>query len=672
MSIVKYTTLPAYHFRVLRNMTITVLLLLLYACNPGSQEGMAGADRCDGHIMLQYRNMMAAAKDGTSQGKKIIAFYQDVPEPCRDTLTERALLDLFDIIYQEHTTASFILPFFKQVADEKSLDKNRRAQALLYTAGYYLYALQQPDSAIGYLQEANIMSQATNDTDNYKGYQSMMGEYMIRKGRLKEAAGYYLHVITLCEQQKDSAGIAANLGNYGSIFSAMKEYEKAAAIKTKAAAYFERRKEYNSLLIGYIGIGADYVNMNRPDSSRLYFNKALALIEKGARNPSAEFNIYINLAALAMSERAYDSARMYYVHAREILDVMQNPERDRLFLLASTPAFAMVKNMDKEIETIKKYLPAFFAVHDLPAAQDAAYALYYTYSLQQDYKKALPHFIVYDSLKNVLAQSENKQYITETEARYETQKKELKIQLQEREIRRKSVFSGLLLMVVLLTLLVSAFIVTRSRLNRSRKEADMQKQFTRRLLENTEEERERIARDLHDGISQDLLILKRQSATDQHLVHERIDAIIQEIRMISRDLHPEMLDKMGLKASVEHICRQLTDGNTFSITADISYSISLNRAIELQLFRMIQEALNNIMKYAAARAAKVTIRETDTHVITEVIDNGKGFDVAAAMNSKMSFGLLNLTERSRALKGRTEITSSAEGTLVKIEIPKQS
>ncbi|RYZ31515.1 MAG: hypothetical protein EOP49_38875 [Sphingobacteriales bacterium] len=220
--------------------------------------------------------------------------------------------------------------------------------------------------------------------------------------------------------------------------------------------------------------------------------------------------------------------------------------------------------------------------------------------------------------------------------------------------------------------MASAFLITRYRLRKNKKDAALQQQFTRRLIENTEEERVRIARDLHDGVSQELLVLKNQISNNHEHTNDKIDFIINGIRMISRDLHPVMLDKIGLKSSVQHICEQMMESNLLFITAEIDYDGGLDKNGELQLFRMIQEALNNIVKYAGAEAAKVTLNHNDRCVFAEIVDNGKGFDVQAAMNSKNAFGLLSLMERSKAMNGKTEITSSPAGTIVKIEIPKSN
>jgi signal transduction histidine kinase len=262
--------------------------------------------------------------------------------------------------------------------------------------------------------------------------------------------------------------------------------------------------------------------------------------------------------------------------------------------------------------------------------------------------------------------------VAEMESKYETQKKELKIQVQQKELKQKNILNGFLLALLGVAIMAAALIITRFKLKKNKRDAALQQKFTRQLIENTEEERMRIARDLHDGVSQELLVLKNQIRNNQENTNEKIDFIINEIRMISRDLHPVLLDKIGLKSSVQHICEQMMENNRLFITADIEYHNGLDQNGELQLFRMVQEALNNIVKYAEAEAAKVTIRETDKYIKAEIIDNGKGFDVQSAMNSKTSFGLLNLMERSKVLNGKTEISSSAGSTIVKIEIPKSN
>lgn len=194
--------------------------------------------------------------------------------------------------------------------------------------------------------------------------------------------------------------------------------------------------------------------------------------------------------------------------------------------------------------------------------------------------------------------------------------------------------------------------------------------FTKQLLESTEIERKRIATDLHDSISHELLNLKSIFQHDLTTVNAKIDTIINDIRGISRNLHPVMFDKIGLVPNLEQLVERIQNQNNFFISTDILYTGLLNSADELQIYRIVQEALTNIIKYAKAYAAKITILEEDDKILIEIRDNGKGFEVKQALNSGKAFGLHNIIERSRVIGGEAKISSSSSGTIITIKIPK--
>jgi signal transduction histidine kinase/tetratricopeptide (TPR) repeat protein len=195
--------------------------------------------------------------------------------------------------------------------------------------------------------------------------------------------------------------------------------------------------------------------------------------------------------------------------------------------------------------------------------------------------------------------------------------------------------------------------------------------FTKQLLENTEVERKRIATDLHDSISHELLNLKSIFKQDLTTVNTKIDTIINDIRGISRNLHPVMFDKIGLESNIEQLVERTQEQNDFMVSTDINYKGSLSSADELQIYRIIQEALTNIIKYAKAHAGKITMEENKERIFIEIKDNGKGFNVKEALNSGKSFGLHNIIERSRVIGGEAKISSSTEGTVIHLNIPKK-
>jgi signal transduction histidine kinase len=646
------------------------LVLSATACHQKKEQTYGASSGCDTNLITQYKSFVAKATEPTALATDIKSFYQGVPDKCHNVILKPVLDNLFTLVYSNQSTDTIVIPFLKQLSEESTLTIQNKTKALFSIAAYYLYAQRNTSEGLIYIRKAKAGHENMNDTLQ-KTYNSLMGQAMMLQANLQEAATYYLKTIELCEKIKDSVSLAGNYSNYGTVFSRMGDHKKAVEMKKKATEFFlTQNNNINNLFIGYIGIGTEYGEMRQYDSALFYYKKALELTEKGVQDPTSEFDLLINTAGIYMGKSDYEQARIFYGKAKETLGKLKDEQHDRVYTMASAPAFAGVKNVDAEIAKIKSYIPPYFEEQNITSAKDAYYCLYHIYYIQDKNDLALFNYKKFDSLKSILAAEDNKQYVAEMEAKYETQKKELKIQVQKKEIKQKNVLNGFLLALLGIAVMIAALIITRLKLKKNKKDAALQQQFTKQLMENTEEERMRIARDLHDGVSQELLVLKNQIRNNHENTNEKIDFIINEIRMISRDLHPVMLDKIGLKSSVQHICEQMMENNHLFITADIEYDNGLDKNGELQLFRMIQEALNNIVKYAGAEAAKVTIRETDKHILAEIMDNGKGFDVHAAMNSKTSFGLLSLMERSKAMNGKTEINSSVSGTLVKIEIPK--
>ncbi|WP_317043911.1 sensor histidine kinase [Chryseobacterium polytrichastri] len=195
-------------------------------------------------------------------------------------------------------------------------------------------------------------------------------------------------------------------------------------------------------------------------------------------------------------------------------------------------------------------------------------------------------------------------------------------------------------------------------------------QFTKNLLDKTEEERKRIASDLHDSVSHELLSLKHSFEVSQLQLNEKVDSIINDIRAISRNLHPVLFEKIGLEASLEQFIERIQNTHLFMISSEINYQDGLTTEKELQIYRIVQEAVSNIIKYADAIAAKVILTENKDIVILEIIDNGKGFNVKETLEKKDSFGLHNMIERSKAIGGQAHITSTDKGTKIVVQIKK--
>ena len=131
-----------------------------------------------------------------------------------------------------------------------------------------------------------------------------------------------------------------------------------------------------------------------------------------------------------------------------------------------------------------------------------------------------------------------------------------------------------------------------------------------------------------------------------------------------------MFEKIGFEINIKNLVQQMKITNDFFITCEIDYFNSLKNTEEIQLFRVIQEALTNIIKYSNAHAAKVTILENSKSIYVEIKDNGIGFNVEEKLKSKKSFGIHSIIERIHSINGNVNFISNKNGTIIKIKIKK--
>ncbi len=218
---------------------------------------------------------------------------------------------------------------------------------------------------------------------------------------------------------------------------------------------------------------------------------------------------------------------------------------------------------------------------------------------------------------------------------------------------------------------------------RKRSEVTLQL-LSRRLLEAQENERRAIARELHDELGQSLQAIKINLQTAQRYPQEGatrlaeslevVDQTIQQVRTLSVDLRPSLLDDLGLVAALEwYIDRQAQrvgfDGQFVATPPDLR----LDPTVEIVCFRVVQEALTNIARHTQARRVRVALQQQAEELHLVIHDDGVGFDVRAAQERVLqgeSFGLLSMRERVELAGGDFAITSSpTQGTEIRVRFP---
>jgi signal transduction histidine kinase len=210
------------------------------------------------------------------------------------------------------------------------------------------------------------------------------------------------------------------------------------------------------------------------------------------------------------------------------------------------------------------------------------------------------------------------------------------------------------------------------------------------LLYAEETERKRIAREIHDGIGQSLSAVKfsvenaieglrKKSITSDFAslasVIPLIQQTIEEVRRIVKDLRPSILDDLGILATIAWFCRDFQNIYS-SVRIEKEITVKENEipaSLKTQIFRVLQEAMNNIAKYSQADHVYIGLNKVDNQIVLLIRDNGTGFDVEEVIfekNSMRGFGLATMRERAEFSGGTFSIESSkGSGTTVRILFP---
>jgi signal transduction histidine kinase len=242
------------------------------------------------------------------------------------------------------------------------------------------------------------------------------------------------------------------------------------------------------------------------------------------------------------------------------------------------------------------------------------------------------------------------------------------------------------LTLTVLALTVAVYGVFKYRVAQLEQRQAAQQTFARQLLESQEAERQRLAAELHDSLGQHLLVIKNRAVlgelatVDQTPARKQFDEIsasatqaISEVRAISHNLRPVYLDRFGLTTVLEEMIQRASQSSVESSGLQFTANIArldgwLSKSAEINLFRVLQESVNNILKHAQATKAFLEIcREGDELRVT-VRDNGRGYDVGAIPHRGL--GLTSISERVRILGGTQTVTTAAgAGTMIQLRIP---
>jgi two-component system NarL family sensor kinase len=316
--------------------------------------------------------------------------------------------------------------------------------------------------------------------------------------------------------------------------------------------------------------------------------------------------------------------------------------------------------------------------------------LAYLNNTQGNYQEA---FLLLDSMNTVDQEMRDENFaatLKDLELKYEDLERDNKLNTLEFESEKDRVFKNWvgIISVIILIASVSLIVVYRKKVKADRalfiqkeKQHEKEKQVVALYssLEMQEQERKRFSMELHDGIGVLASTAKiRMSQIGQRIEGEELKemledsefalkGIIDDVSRIAFDMMPSVLSKLGLVAAIEELCERTSKTYGVEIEYDLDRSIHGDTNFEICLYRMVQELINNTMKYAEPSRVELVLKVTNNVLILEYLDDGKGFDKNQV---KQGNGMYTLSSRTAYLKGTMHLDSEiGNGTFYKFEIP---
>lgn len=500
-----------------------------------------------------------------------------------------------------------------------------------------------------------------------------------------KALYYFFDALKDFEASKQDTYTANALNNIGLVYEDIHSYANAITYHLKAKEIYEKLNDPYLRGAVYNNLGNSYSLTNRLDSAAFYYTHAIEMQLKA--NDQYGLSIaYGGYASLLKQQGKINEAIQYYNKALALKDALNEVAGQSSVLLSLADIYAVKKNRPLQLDYLLK-AKAIDEKNGLKKALIEVYKGLSDFYEQADLPLSYAYFKKYNEVKDSVFNESSNRQITELNTKYQTGKKELQLKEKDLLITRKNLYITAIIGFLLLGAAVGFSYYRRFRFRQEKKlqlEVIRQQDIaTKAVIEAEENERKRIAGELHDGIGQMMSAAKmnlsvfetelpfvsaaQRSAFEN--VITLVDESCKEIRSVSHQMMPNALLKSGLASAVKEFIGKI-DTRIIRVTLHTEgLNERIENNIETVLYRVIQECVNNVLKHAAATHLDISLIKDEEGIAATIEDNGKGFDMNA-VEKNTGIGLKNIMSRINFLKGSIDFDSQPDrGTLVAIHIP---
>lgn len=512
----------------------------------------------------------------------------------------------------------------------------------------------------------------------------------------KDSAFYYLYE-GLRTSSNDSLFAGWIYSHLGNLYCEYSDTSNALKCFTRAYELAMRYKDTSGLIQVNSALGNYYYVNDDPENALPYFEKNV-LLALTIRDESTLADSRMNAALCYTWLEKYSKAQYYYQLALKHYTLF-NKQTDMAKVYYNHATLYMDRGMnDSAIVQLEAAIPIYHHTGDRTALAPAMQLLAEAYANKGNFLKAYELHLEYSQLTDSLLNAEKISRIAEMQTKYETEKKEQQITLlseqgKTRTAQRNFFIAGS--MLLLLGLFVLAFYyVQRQQLAKKNEQLAQQKiegllnetelKTYNAMIEGQEEERKRIATDLHDRLGSMLSTVKLlfsgletkidHAQQENSLQYEKagrlLDDAVAEVRRISHNMSTGMVMTFGLETALQELCDSIHSSGLIECKL-LTYGMDnrLPQVTEIEIYRIVQELFSNILKHAKAKHVTVQLTQVEHSLNLMVEDDGVGFDVSEKIKNS-GMGLKNLEARAAKLNGSYHIDSApGRGTISIVEIP---
>ncbi|MEJ5993606.1 sensor histidine kinase [Pedobacter sp. Du54] len=550
-----------------------------------------------------------------------------------------------------------------------------------------------PDKATEILKQVKFSADKAKDYYALVNADIILGNIAYFSGKHEQALKIYLTALHIAEKSDRHELIAAVCNEIGTLLKKNKSLKDALAYYTRSLNEASLAKNNSLIANAYNNIGLVYEEKGDYKKALSQYQFSLNAYRKVKEKLGESYSLeYIGYVYSLMKNYppAIENLEKSLALRREIKDNYGIA----ICLTELTEVYNAKGEVAKAIAYGKQAITFSKGINYPDMLQNAYLLLSKIYEENKEFDEAYAAHKKYVSVKDSIFNATKSEQISELQTKYETEKKLQQISLLNKEntiqklkLSQRDFVIMAIISLFILAIFISYLIYNRYRLKqdaRLQQEVILQQDLaTKAVLQAEEVERKRISGELHDGLGQMFSAVKMNlSALADHLQFEDnhaekmfektlslVDESCREVRVISHQMAPNILLKSGLATALHNFIDKI-DARKLKINlSTFGLNERLDQNVEMVLYRVIQEAVNNVIKHAEANSLAIQLTKEEESITVMIEDNGRGFD-RSSLDDFEGVGLKNIRTRVEYLKGQVDFSSTpGAGTLVAIFIP---